>query len=187
MLDPLIRRYASPPATRIAALGLSPTALTVAGFALGIAAVPAIERHAYAVALALIAVGRLLDAAGAISARPSQPEPFADYTGRILDLIWTASVPFAFALAEPDRALAAMFLVFGLTVRAVTPPIAGQADPPGRVLEAGGRLVEKSELFVAYALACVFPDRFSIIAYTLGMLCFVMVGFRVARAGLRRS
>ena len=47
------------------------------------------------------------------------------------------------------------------------------------------QLIGKTEIFVAYVLACIFPDRFSIIAYALGMVCFVMTGSLVASAGSR--
>lgn len=191
MLDPLIRRYASrllaAPTVRIQALGASRVMLTVAGFMVGVAAVPAIARHAYFFGLVLIAAGRLADAAASAVTLPKPPEPFGVYLRQVLDMTWTASVPFAFALAQPDRALAAMFLMLGLTARAAA--LTSDAKLPGRLVDAvgfGAGLIGKFEIFVAFALACIFPDWFSIVAYGLGMLCFVMTGFRVALAGQHR-
>ena len=81
-----------------------------------------------------------------------------------------AGLAFAFALAEPDRALAAMFLMLGLVARTAV-----LAETP-----AGWPLVGKAELFLAFALACLFPAWFSILAYAVGILCFVAAGSRVA-------
>ncbi|MGZ5999271.1 MAG: hypothetical protein ACXWLC_07750 [Rhizomicrobium sp.] len=193
MLDPLIRRYLSPlltaPAARVAALGVSADALTVASFVIGLAALPAIGRRAYLVGLGLMALSRLIVLAGSAVARLKPPTPFGTYLDFVLDVVWTASVPFAFALGQPDRALAAMFLMLGLVARAAA--LSAEAKlgrgVAGTALQFGGTLVGKTEIFVAFALACVFADWFSIIAYVLGLVCFVMAGFRVAHAGLQRT
>ena len=191
MLDPLLRRYALPllaePAARLAKAGVSPLALKVVGFVIGTAALPAIGRRAYLIGLVLIAVSGLFDTLVTAMTEREPLRPFGRYLGLVLDLIWTASVPFAFALGEPDRGLAAMFLMLGLVARtgataAEFKVVEGSADA---ALGVGESLVGKTEVFLAYALACVFVDWFSIIAYVLGMLCFVMTGFRVARAGLQ--
>ena len=86
-----------------------------------------------------------------------------------------AGLAFAFALAEPDRALAAMFLMFGLVARTAADAIAPT--------DTG--LIGKIELFVAFAVACLFPRWFSIVAYAFGILCFVAAGSRVASAAQR--
>jgi hypothetical protein len=192
MLDAIIRRYTLPslaePARRIAALGIGADALRAAGFVAGIAALPAIGRRAYLLGLALIALGRLLDFGGGALARLRVHVHFGPNLEHAVELVWTASVPFAFALAEPERALAAMFLMLGLVARAA---VLGE-DPnltpaaTASVLEIGAQLLGKSEIFVAYALACIFPSWFSVIAYALGVACFVMTGFRVAASEIRR-
>lgn len=45
-----------------------------------------------------------------------------------------------------------------------------------------GGLTEGSETFAAFALACIFPQGFDIIAYTFGALCFITGGTRIAAA-----
>ena len=191
MLDPLLRRYALPllhaPAARLATMGVSSTALTVSAFVIGIAALPAIGRRAYLVGLGLIAVSRAVAGMAKALADQKPQEPFGRYLGLVLDLLWTASVPFAFALGQPDRALAAMFLMLGLVARsaAATAEARVAEGAAGAAFGLGGSLIGETEILLAYALACVFADWFSIIAYVLGMLCFVMTGFRVASAGLQ--
>jgi hypothetical protein len=80
-----------------------------------------------------------------------------------------------------------MFLMIGLVARAavLTADVRLKAGTLGTALGLGGDLVGKMEIFLAFALACIFPNWFSVIAYVLGMLCFVMSGFRVAAAEQR--
>lgn len=69
---------------------------------------------------------------------------------------------FGFALADPARALAAMFLMFALSVLALLP------GPRIRLihwLAAAGLLA-----------ACFLPDRFSLLTYIIGIACFVKAG-----------
>jgi hypothetical protein len=75
--------------------------------------------------------------------------------------------PFAFALAEPARALAAMFLMLGLAVWTVM----GQARP--------GWLILVTTL--AYLVAAAFPYCFSPLAYVVGVACFVLAEEGAAR------
>lgn len=191
MLDIPLRRYILPilatPAARVAALGSSVNSLRVAGFVVGIAALPAIGRHAYLLGLALVAVGRLLDVMASAGASLKPRERYDRYLSLVLDIIWTASMALAFALGEPNRALAAMFLMFGLVARAAALSAEAQVMPgPVASMQGfGATLIGKTEIFVAYVLSCIFPDRFSIIAYALGMVCFVMTGSLVASAGSR--
>ena len=189
MLDVLIRRYASPlfaaPAARIASVGIGAQSLTAAGFVLGLAALPAIGRRAYLVGLGVIVLSRLLDFAGEAMERLKPSTRFNAYLGLVLDVVWTASVPFAFALGQPDRALAAMFLMLGLVARCAAVSADAKMNM-GQVAQFGAEFIGKAEIFCAFLLACLFPDWFSIIAYALGMACFVMTGFCVARSATQR-
>jgi hypothetical protein len=192
MLDSLIRRYSmsalARPAAKIASAGIRTRALALAGFAAGFAAIPVIAHSAYLAGLGLIGLSTLLDLLTSAVARLRPETTYEDFLERVLELLWGASMPFAFALAQPERALAAMFLMLGLVARAA----ALTSDPKrkrvlaGAILDFGGRLVGKSELFAVYALICLFPHWFSIAAYTLGIACFVMTGSRVASFGSQR-
>lgn len=188
MLDALIRRYTLPalvgPADRVAALGVSADALTTTGFVIGIAALPAIGRHAYLLGLGLIALSRLCDVLGIAVAHIKGSTRSGIYLEHVLEFIWTASVPFAFALAQPDRALAAMYLMLGLVARAAA--LSNETKPKSDALTIGAEFLGKSETFLAYALACVFPAWFSVISYALGTACFVMTGIRVAASEIQR-
>ncbi|HEX4302484.1 MAG TPA: hypothetical protein VHZ78_06810 [Rhizomicrobium sp.] len=194
MLDTVLRRRLdgtlAPVTARVAALNIGANRLTVAAFLLAAVAIFDISRQFYLIGLAFLVAARLLGALDGAVARLKGATGFGAYLAGVLDLIATAGVPFAFALAEPDRALASMFLMLGLVARAGA---VGAVDQPTKAdrsitfFNRVGNLVEKTDLFVAFALACVFPQWFSIIAYTLGILCFIAVGARVSAAAYQRQ
>jgi hypothetical protein len=187
MLDRLLRRYSygmfAGPATRVISAGISSQPLALAGFAADFAAVAFIAHAAYFLGLALIAAGWLLRLLSIAVARLAPRSGKEDFLDRLLELIWSASLPFGFALAQPARALAAMFLMLGLVARAAAVTVENRAAPgsPGATTEFGGELVGIAELSIVYMLLCLFPTWFSIAAYALGIACFVTTGIRVAR------
>ena len=144
-------------AARAAALGASGTALLAAGFVLGLLAVPAIGFGRFWIGLALVAVGR----AAALVGRAQAPELAAR-----LAAIFFASLPFAFALADPTRALAATFALFGFVAFLAL-----------RRLDVTVELIGN----LAFAIACAVPGAFSLVAYALGIASFVAVGIALAR------
>lgn len=86
---------------------------------------------------------------------------------RLSALRWAAPIalllpPFGFALAMPTRALAAMFLLLGFAVWA----IAGQARPGWLILLAT----------CGYGAALLLPSYFSLFAYLIGVMTFVLAG-----------
>jgi hypothetical protein len=102
---------------------------------------------------------------------------FAQAVRRWPVLSWAAPVamllpPFAFALAQPPRALAAMFLMLGFAVWA----IAGQARP--------GWLILLSTF--GYVVALLLPYHFSLLAYLIGVAAFVLAGEGAVKQWVRR-
>lgn len=127
-----------------------------------LAAAAAIALHHPWVGALLLLTGMLAATAGEVLARmagkPAVPV-------LILGLL---AVLFGFALAEPDRALAAMFAMFALTVMA---------------LLGGGLVVAVTWLTGAvFLLACFLPNNFSLLAYLIGMLAFIAAEQGVAKA-----
>ena len=75
-------------------------------------------------------------------------------------------LPFGFGLADGSRALAAMFLMLALTVLTVL---------------RGGNVSTVTWLVAAgLLLAALLPDRFSLLAYLIGIMVFVAAGQGVA-------
>jgi hypothetical protein len=77
------------------------------------------------------------------------------------------AIPFGFALAEPDRALAAMFAMFALTVLTI--------------LDKAHVSVVTWLTAAGFLAACIFPDRFSLLAYTIGVIAFIAAGQGAAK------
>ena len=140
-----------------ARLRLSARALVWAGFGLSLLAIPAIARGRFWIGFALVILSR----AASLTARPAMPELAAT-----LATIALASLPFAFALADPTRALASGFALFGFV-----------AFVSVRRLDALSEMI----CAILFAFACAMPGWFSLIAYALGIACFALTGATLAR------
>src|SRR5690348_6482773 len=116
LMDPIFARTADALAWR----SIRPSRLVVLGFILSLAAFPAIVFGHYVVALVMIAVGRSVDGLGAAVKRQTRATDLGDFLDVCLEYIYCAAIPFAFALADPSRALAASFFIFAFTVSAAT-------------------------------------------------------------------
>ncbi|HEY1614582.1 MAG TPA: hypothetical protein VGF97_12910 [Rhizomicrobium sp.] len=161
-------------------------ALVVAGFLSGLGAATAVALHIPAVGLALIVASRslVLMARHLVSVSASGASDFLD---TLLGWIVFAGMGFAFALADPERALAACFLVasfVGLSASAVDLHVS--SSPHGSLAaKESQRRREKTiidaTITVALVIACLWSARFSVVAYVLGTLCFSATGIRIAR------
>jgi hypothetical protein len=143
--------------------GIAPAALTAVGIVAGLAALSMMATQHYTIGLVLFLLGRMTSALARDDGQHDTAFAFA------ADSVAYASVPFAFALADPRRALAAAFLLFGL--------VAAVAALSNR---RGVGVADSAICCSAYAVACIFPDSFSLIAYALGVACFATAGIRVA-------
>src|SRR5258708_3456408 len=160
MLDATIRRIVTSPldpfADRLARAGVSANALTVGGFALGLIAAALIGDEAFLPGVIFLALNRLADILDGMVARRTGMTPLGAFLDASLDLFVYAAIPFAFALAHQQDALAATFLLMGLMIAAIPGITArgflGDGDKR-RVLALCGH----SETFVAFVLMCAAP------------------------------
>ena len=185
-LHPLLHRLAQ----ALAARGVSANAVTWLGFALGLGAAGAIALQAYAVALALIALSRLCDGIDGAVARLTQPTDRGAFLDIALDFIFYASIPLAFALADPARnalpaaVLLAAFVGTGSTflafsVMAERRGLKSEAYPSKGLFYLGG-LTEATETLACFALMCLWPGAFGALAYGFAALCALTVCMRLA-------
>lgn len=195
MFDAALRHIIDPPlnvvGTKIAACGISANSVTLAGFAIGLCAIPLIAVESYWLALLLILLNRLFDGLDGAVARHSLLTDFGGYLDIVCDFIFYAAVIFAFALARPENALAAAFLIFSFIGTAstfltyaimaekhkVTTSIRGQKS-----LYYLGGVAEGGETLLAMVLICGFPGYFSVIAIVFGLMCWITTGTRVYAA-----
>ena len=195
MLDAPLRKLIDPPfaglASRVSRYPISANMVTVAGFVAGLVAFAFIVTHRPLVALTFIVLNRALDGLDGPLARVRQPSDLGAYLDIVFDFLFYALIPFGFALADPSRALAAGFLILSFIGTGTTfLAFAVFAAKRGLVTDVRGSksfffiggLTEGTETFIAFALACIFPDWFGVVAYVFGTLCFVTTGTRIASA-----
>src|SRR5579872_4407506 len=124
MLDAPVRRLIDPPlataARTLAPSGISANLLTVFGFVLGVASLAAIATRNYLPGLLLIVLNRVCDGLDGAVARQRGPTDLGAYLDIVLDFIFYAGVPFAFALADTSRAVAASFLILAFVATGTT-------------------------------------------------------------------
>ena len=184
-LLPAQRRATEPLARAALRLGLHPDQVTIGGFLLGLAALPALALHFWPLALALIALNRLADGIDGAMARLTRPTDRGAFLDIALDFLFYALVPLGFALADPARnalpaaALIAAFVGTGSSFLA----FAAIAAKRGEETTAHGRkaffystgLAEGAETIAVFIAMCLWPAQFAMIAYGYAALCLLTV------------
>ena len=198
MLDATMRRIIDPPLDRIgrrlAAAGVSANAVTVAGFAVGLLAIPLLAAEWYGLALAAILINRLADGLDGAVARHTTLTDFGGYLDIVCDFIVYAGVAFGFALARPENAVSAAFLILSFVgtgtsflafaILAAKRGLASEARGRKSLYYLGG-LTEGTETIAFFVAFCLFPSAFVPLAYVFGALCWLTTAARVVTA--RRS
>lgn len=196
MFDARLKPFLDPPLDRaarlLAARGVSADAVTAAGALLGLLGCIAIAAGAYGAGLALILANRLLDGLDGALARRTRVTDLGGFLDVVADFLLYAAVPFAFALAEPDRGLAAAFLIFSFVGTGVSfLAFAAIAARRGLSTERYGAksiyylggLAEGAETILVFSLMGLRPDWFAALAYGFGALCWITTASRVWMAG----
>jgi phosphatidylglycerophosphate synthase len=195
VLDARIRRIIDPTldwlGTVLARWGFGANTVTVAGFAIGMAAWSALAVRAYLVAMALILGNRLADGLDGAVARRNGLTDLGGYLDIVLDFLFYAGVPFFFAVGRPDAALSAAFLVFSFVgtgtsflafaVLAAKRGLSSEIRGRKSIYYLGG-LTEGTETIVLFLLICSLPEHFQFFAWTFGALCWLTTISRVATA-----
>ena len=186
MLDAPVRRLFASPLDPLAAgmarVGIRATTVTLAGFLLGLGGIAFIVTEQYATALFFLALNRVCDILDGMLARVTGPTAIGGFLDSTLDILVYAMIPFAFALARQQDALAATFLLVGFVVAAV-PVLAARVFSPQRSWDDDFVLCGHTENFFIVVLLCV-AERwtFTPIAYLYGSLCFLSCGISIISA-----
>jgi len=190
LLKPVLDRMAA----RLVRAGVGADGITLAGFAIGLAAAAAIALRSPLAGLLLMALSRLcdgLDGAVARLTRPTDRGAFLDIT---LDFLFYASIPLAFALADPAAnalaaaVLLAAFIGTGASFLAFA-ALAGQRGIkslayPAKGLYYLGGFTEATETLLCFTLMCLWPAWFAPLALGFAALCGLTIVARLA-AGWR--
>ncbi|QQS12869.1 MAG: CDP-alcohol phosphatidyltransferase family protein [Rhodospirillales bacterium] len=196
MLDPLMRRLVDPPlkaaGRRLAAWGVGADALTVAGLAVGLLAVPLIIHGWFLCALAVVALNRVIDGLDGAVARHRGPTDFGGYLDIVADMLFYAGVVLGFALRDPaaNGVWAAVLLASFVGTCASFLGWAVIAAKRGDTTEARGRksffhsagVIEGTETIAFLVALCLFPRWFAEMAAVFAALCLWTVVMRVLAA-----
>lgn len=199
MLDarllPLQRRMTHPPAELLHGLGVRADHITLAGFAIGVLAFPAIWAGSHGLALVLILLNRIADGLDGAVARMDQPTDRGAFLDISLDFVFYALVPLGFAVADPSRnALPAAVLIFSfvgtgssfLAFSVLAEKRNFQAeDFPAKGLYYLGGLTEGFETILFFIAFCLWPSAFPWLAGLFAAMALVttvtrwMMGWQV--------
>lgn len=185
LLRPLLERGAR----MLHRLHVTANAVTLIGFGIGIAAAVAIAQQSYAWGLVLLLASRLCDGLDGALARLTRPTDRGAYLDIVLDFVFYAAIPLAFAVSNPaERALPAAALLaafigtgssfLAYAVLAERRGLRSDAYPLKGIFYLGG-LTEGTETLVCFALMCLLPTWFSLWAYGFAVLCAVTIVTRV--------
>ena len=169
--------------------GVGADTVSVIGFAIGLGAAAAIALQAYALGLALLLASRLADGLDGPVARLTQATDRGAFLDITLDFLFYASIPLAFAVADPSAnalpaaVLLAAFVGTGSSFLAFS--VLAQkrgidsAQYPNKGIYYLGGLTEATETLICFGLMCVWPDKFAWWAYGFAALCAVTIATRI--------
>ena len=185
----LIRPAVQRAGKQLARVGVTANQLTLAGFLIGLLAAILIAVHAYFVALAAIFVSRACDALDGAVARHGTATDRGGFLDITLDFLFYASIPLAFALADPARnALAAAVLLasflgtassfLAFAAIAARRGMVSTAYPDKSFYFLGG-LTEATETLALFVAMCLWPLHFAVLAYGFSVACAVTIATRL--------
>jgi phosphatidylglycerophosphate synthase len=170
-------------------VGFTANQITVAGFSLGIFAAVLIANGAYMMGAAALLTSRLLDALDGAVARMSRATDQGGFLDIALDFLFYASIPLAFAIADPlNNALPAAVLLAAFIGTATSflafAAIAAKRglnslDYPDKSFYFLGGLTEATETLAFFVAMCFWPEHFDILAYVFSALCAVTITTRL--------
>ncbi len=165
----------------LARRGVAADAITLAGFALGLVGAVCIGTGHPQIGLLWLLASRLADGLDGAVARLTKPTDRGAFLDITLDFAFYASVPLAFALADPHaNALAAAVLLaafigtassfLAFAVLAERRGLASLAYPHKGLYYLGG-LTEATETLACFVAMCLWPAAFAALALGFAALC----------------
>lgn len=174
---------------QLARVGVTANQLTVSGFLIGLIAAFLIASGAYLAGAMAILISRSCDALDGAVARGNAPTDRGGFLDIALDFLFYASIPLAFAVADPTRnALAAATLLatfvgtassfLAFAVMAAKRGMHSTAYPDKSFYFLGG-LAEATETLALFIATCVWPQHFSVLAYAFSAACVITIATRI--------
>ncbi|WP_299479768.1 CDP-alcohol phosphatidyltransferase family protein [uncultured Roseibium sp.] len=185
LIDPLLNRLGH----LLARTGVSPNAVTLFGFVIGLGAAVAIASGLFLLGFVLIALNRLADGLDGALARATQKTDLGGYLDITLDFFFYGAIPLAFAIQDPTTnalpaaALLCSFYANGsafLAFAIMAERRGLSTDKQGaKSLYYLGGLAEGTETIVLFLLMALLPSWFATLAWAFAAVCFVSAGARV--------
>ncbi len=185
LIKPAIDRLASV----LARLGLGANLMTLLGFSIGMGAAVLIATQQFVAGAAAILLSRLCDGLDGAIARRTQATDAGGFLDIALDFVFYASIPLAFALADPQRnALAAALLLaafcgtmssfLAFAVIAAKRKMTSLSWPDKSLYFLGG-LTEATETLACFVAMCLWPQHFALLAAIFAAMCAVTTITRI--------
>ena len=193
MFDRLATRLIRPAVDALAAplarAGVEANTVTGLALALGFGAAALIANGVFALGGVLIVLSRAFDALDGAVARQTHATDLGGFLDIVLDFVFYASIPLAFALADPTHnALAAAVLLaafvgtgssfLAFAVIAAKRKWDNLAYPNKSFYFLGG-LTEGFETLLCFIAMCCWPGYFSELAWGFAALCVVTLVTRI--------
>jgi phosphatidylglycerophosphate synthase len=188
MIDDILRERFRHPVDAtgawVARRGVKAEALTVAGFAVGVAGCLAIVGDYYWLALFCLALNRLADLVDGAVARASRVTDWGGFLDILLDLLIYSGYVLAFAIGRPENALAAAVLIYtflatGASFLAAANIAARRGitreSPEKKSFFYKAAIAEGAETTAYLVLICLFPGTFVTLTYGFAAICWLSV------------
>lgn len=195
MFDARLRPLIDPPLNAaghwLARRGIGANAVTLAGLVPALGAGLAIVAGQFALALALVALNRLLDGLDGAVARARGMTDLGGYLDTLADYVFYITVPLAFGIASRSNTLPALLLLASFTLTCASFLVfAAIAARSGQATNAHGAksffystgIAEGAETIAVFIAMCLWPDHFPAIALGFAGLCLLTVAQRTAMA-----
>jgi phosphatidylglycerophosphate synthase len=170
-------------------IGIKADLITLCAFVVGIFAALCIASQAYMQGAILVLISRLCDALDGAVARHTAPTDAGAYLDICLDFLFYASIPLAFAFANPSvnalpaAVLLAAFVGTGSSFLAFATLAAKRKiqslQYPHKSFYFLGGLTEATETLLFFVSFCLWPQYFAPLAYLFTALCCVTIVTRI--------
>ena len=181
VMRPLINRPLNSAGRFLARRGVGADTVTLAGLVIGLLAALSVGTGYFALAFALIVANRIIDGLDGAVARASTPTDRGGYLDIVVDYVFYASIPFAFAVIDPAHnaiPAAALLAGFCLTCSSFL-TFATIAAKRGLETETHGEksffystgLVEGTETIAFFLAMAAMPQWFPVLAWVFAALC----------------
>lgn len=192
MFDARARQVIDPPLNavgqRIAAMGITANQVTLFGLGLGMLSALMIVLGQTTLALVPLLLGRLADGLDGAVARATGKTDFGGYLDIACDFLFYGLVPMAFVWLNPANGMAGAFLLtsfyfngasfLGFAILAERHGLETKAQGIKSLYYSNG-LLEGTETILFFAMLCLFPASFPLLAWLFGGLCFVTAALRI--------